>query len=58
MEDNRTGNGHHEEGADILEEDTLHDKADTRGYGEGGLHSHAADEFYRSKNRLQEGCGV
>jgi hypothetical protein len=56
--DNRMGNAHHGKGADNLEEGTLHDTADTPGYGEGVLHSHAADEFYRSKNRRQEGCGV
>ena len=56
VEDNRMGNGHHGEGADNLERDTLHDKEDTRGCGEGGLHNHAADEFYRSKNRRQQGC--
>ena len=58
VEDNRTGNGYHEEGADNLERDTLHDKGDTRGCGEGGLHNHAAGEFYRSKNHRQQGCGV
>jgi hypothetical protein len=56
--DNRMGNGHHGEGADILERGTLHDKEDTRGCGEAGLHNHAADEFYQSKNRRQQGCGV
>jgi hypothetical protein len=58
VEDNRMGNGHHGEGADNLERDTLRDKGDTRGCGEGGLHNHAADEFYRSKNRRRQGCGV
>ncbi len=51
-------NGHHGEGADSLDEDTLHDKADTRGYGEGVLRSHAEDGFYQSENRRQESCGV
>jgi hypothetical protein len=58
VEDNRMGNGHHGEGADNLERGTLRDKGDTRGCGEGGLHNHAADEFYRSKSRHQRGCGV
>ena len=58
VEGNRMGNEHHGEGADNLERDTLHDKGDTRGRGEVGLHNHAADEFYRSKNRRQQGCGV
>jgi hypothetical protein len=58
VEDNRMGNGHHGEGADNLGRDTLHDKGDTRGCGEVGLHNHAADGFYRSKNRRQQGCGV
>ena len=56
--DNRMGNGHHGEGADNLERDTLHDKGDIRGCGEGELHNHAAGEFYRSKNPHQQGCGV
>jgi hypothetical protein len=58
VEDNRMGNGYHGGEADNLERDTLHDKGDTRGCGEGGLHNHAADEFYQSKNRRQQGCGV
>ena len=58
VEDNRMGSGHHEEGADNLERDTLRDKGDTRDCGEGGLRNHAADEFYRSKNRRQQDCGV
>jgi hypothetical protein len=52
------GNGHHGKGADNLGEGTLHDKADTPGYEEGVLHSHAADESYRLTNHRQEGCGV
>lgn len=58
VEDNRMGNGHHGEGVDNLERGTLHDKGDTRGCGEGGLHNHAADGFYRSKNHRQQGYGV
>lgn len=52
------GNEHLGKGVDNLEEDTLHDKADTRGFGEEVLHSRVGDEFYRSKNHRQEGCGV
>lgn len=58
VEGNRMGNGHHGKVAGNLGEGTLHDKADTLGYEDGGLHSHAAGEFYRSKSRHQEGCGV
>ena len=58
VEDNRMGNGHHGEGGDNLERDTLRDKGDTRGRVEVGLHNHAGDEFYRSTNRRQQGCGV
>jgi hypothetical protein len=54
-EDNRTSNEHHGEEADNLEGDTLHDRQDIREHGERVLHNHAADEFYRLRNRLPAG---
>ena len=45
--------------AGSLEGGILHDKADSRGCGEGVPHSHGVDVSYRSENRLlEEGCGV
>jgi len=50
-------NEHHGEGVDNLAAGTLHDRVGTRGCGEV-LHNHAVDEFYRSMNHHQMGCGV
>ena len=41
-----------------LEVDTLRDKADSRGCGEGVQCSHGADGSYRSEDHRLEGCGV
>jgi hypothetical protein len=52
------GNEHHGEEVGNLEADTLRDRADTRGCGQGEVHNHVADEFYRSANHHQMGYGV